>query len=150
MLNKKAFGQNIISVLETLSFPIYVIHKYRDYYCTCANFSTKQGDIHCKKCLGYGLKIKIAKTLASIQPSSQGNTMRLDHMHNYKAYMKYPNMDLEVGDSIVFGNHAGYIQVLKPYYLEDYTPLYYECAIAPMKQDTKIFLKNFYEVIDND
>lgn len=140
-------NDKILDIINRCSYDMYVIHKYTNMICTCVNHETDQADIYCKKCLGTKYKISIRKIKAASQDSNIPTTLRTESF--YVARNVYMKSNIEcLKDDIIIDNDDIYfiLDIQNLFSLKGSVP--YKKAIAVKKKfDTKIFIKNFKEII---
>lgn len=143
------FRNNIWESISKFSYPVWVVKRFPTIKCTCIDPVTKEANPKCKKCLGLGTKIKLYKanaTTREIKETEALNPYRTDLTTAKIIYFKYGAL-LEKDDIIVDNEFIFNILTLQLIRGEDGTPNAIKCVCPPMKLDTKIFLKNFNEVI---
>lgn len=149
MVNTEKFNNSICDIIDMHSYDIYVINRYNDIKCTCITHETAQADPKCKRCLGTGRKIRIIKTKGASQDTKLPPTFRSDNFivaRNF--FIKTSNAFVKENDLIVDKEN-----VYVAYENQEMTSLegslpYVKISTGKKKFDSKIFLKNFREIIN--
>ena len=138
----------IMEIIRMHSYYCYIINRVRSIICPCVVHETKQADVNCPLCLGTGNKIKIYKIFCAAQDTKLPTTFRSDDFivaRDYYVPKKYRVND----EDIIIDNDKVYIvyEIQQKISLEGTTP-YNKVSADKKKFDSKIFLKNFYNIIN--
>lgn len=138
----------IMEIIRMHSYYCYIINRVRSIRCTCVAHETKQADVNCPLCLGTGNKIKIYKIFCAAQDTKLPTTFRSDDFivaRDYYVLKKYRVND----EDIIIDNDKVYIvyEIQQKISLEGTIP-YNKVSAGKKKFDSKIFLKNFYNIIN--
>lgn len=138
----------IMEIIRMHSYYCYIINRVRSIRCTCVAHETKQADVNCPLCLGTGNKIKIYKIFCAAQDTKLPTTFRSDDFivaRDYYVPKKYRVND----EDIIIDNDKVYIvyEIQQKISLEGTIP-YNKVSAGKKKFDSKIFLKNFYNIIN--
>lgn len=144
----KHFNDNIKRIIEKFAYDFYIVQQDFNIMCTCIEFSTKQPNPACPKCLGTGRKIKIKKIRgASEDDKGSFRNMSLNEssfMRSYYIDAKYPIYE----QNIIVDND----EVLIAHRIEEKKTanreiVYRKAFMNKKKSHTKEFLRNFYRVV---
>ena len=144
----KQHTAGIMQIIKMHSYYCYLINRVRSIICPCVVHETKQADVNCPLCLGTGNKIKIYKIFCAAQDTKLPTTFRSDNFivaRDYYMPSKYRVND----DDLIIDNNEVYIiyEVQEKISLEGTIP-YNKISAGEKKFDSKIFLKNFYNIIN--
>lgn len=147
------FDNKIQDVIKKFSYPVWFIIKDEDVDCPCVNHTTKQADPHCKKCLGLGKKITVARMNAAHQQiedlSLRGEGMGFSEKNIASNYYTLADVEAREGDCIVDGNYVDIIQHFYPERSNHSAPVYYKYVASPKKGHYHTFLDVFKEVLSD-
>jgi hypothetical protein len=142
----------IRSVIKKFSYPVWFVLRDQNTNCTCVDFTTKQPDPKCKRCLGTGKKIKLVRVNAAHQNediSMRGDGLGYGEKVVAGNYYTLTEVDASPEDIIVDGSDVDVLQHIYSERTNSTNPIYYKHSTAPMKSNTMTFLKNFKEVLKN-
>ena len=144
----KQHTAGIMQIIKMHSYYCYLINRVRSIICPCVVHETKQADVNCPLCLGTGNKIKIYKIFCAAQDTKLPTTFRSDNFivaRDYYMPSKYRVND----DDLIVDNNEVYIiyEVQEKISLEGTIP-YNKISADEQQFDSKIFLKNFYNIIN--
>lgn len=140
--------KGIKNIIHQFQYDIYRVAVDKTVHCVCRGFTTGQGDPACKKCLGTGSKIRIYQTKGASQESSssfrsQGN----DEKGLATIYYIDSDYHYNEEDIIVDGDKAYIVHRIERKKGTNKDYVYQKCLCITMKTDSKIFLKNFKEIV---
>jgi hypothetical protein len=143
------FDKRVLDMLKKFMHDVFIIQLDPVVKCTCVNFTTKQPDPSCKRCLGTGKKINI-KTISAasqdtnvppmIRPSTEVVIARNYYFSLQDIRLK--DNDLIVDDEEIFFCYQS--QILRSFKGSE---VYQKCLTIEKKLDSKILLKNFNEIV---
>lgn len=145
----REFNDGIKRIIEKFSYSFLIVQQNEKVICTCVDFTTKQADPHCPKCLGTGHKIKIKKIRGASEDSK--GSFRLSGnsdtavMTVFYIDAKYPVYDKNV---IVDGDEVYMVNRLERKKTTNKELVYYKVYCNPKKTNTKSFLKNFNRIVN--
>lgn len=151
MVDNKYWNQRIRDTIERCAYEFYIIHPISQVKCTCLNHSTNQADPKCKMCLGMGTKIKIRKIRGAandVEASVAGKGVRGSSSvavgKTYFIDSKYP-----IGDTDVIIDDDEVLYVFRVYTMKglEGTITHNQVSALPMRNDHKVVLKNFRELL---
>jgi hypothetical protein len=138
------FNENILNVIEKMSYNFFAVQQDFNVDCICVNFDTKQANPGCKKCLGTGKKIKIKRLRGACQepkpPSLPRSGREMVEAKNY--YIKPDNL-MARDNIIVDGDEIFVVQGVQREKAFHGELVFQKCTTVPKKSDTELFLKNF-------
>ena len=140
----------IRGVIRKLWYPVWFIIKDESVDCTCVDFTTKQADCRCKKCLGLGKKIHLVRVRAAHQVddlSIRGAGLGYSEKDVDSNYYTLDEVKAHESDLVVDGNEVDVIQRVYPERSNESDPVYYKYAATPKKNNYDAFLKLFREVL---
>ncbi len=142
----KEFNEGIKKIIEKFAYEFFVVQQDFKIKCTCVNFTTKQAEPACEKCLGLGNKIKIKKIKGASEDRKgtfrNAAVMEANIAFTYFIDAKYPIFENNI---IIDGE-----EVLKVYRVEKKkTPeaVYTQCYAVHKKTNPKLLMKNFNKII---
>ena len=142
----KYFDENIQALITMLEYDMWLVAPDKHIDCVCKNFTTKQGDPSCPKCLGTGYKIRVKKIKGVRQPtvtlSAQLPVKTETGVFFFKVDYKIKDDDL-----IVWNNEIEQVVKTERHCSDAQKPVYYRCETIPKKSDNNIFLKTLYKGI---
>lgn len=145
------FDDKIQSVIKKLYYPVWFIIKDENVDCPCVDHTTKQANPHCKKCLGLGKKIKIARMKAAHQQiediTARGEGLGYSEKNIGSNYYTLADVEAREGDYIVDGNYIDIIQHFYPERSNHSDPVYYKYVATPKKGHYNTFINAFKEVL---
>jgi hypothetical protein len=143
------FNEGVLNIINKLSYEFFVIKRNNSVKCTCIDFTTKEADPTCKKCLGTGNKITIKKIKGASQMTDLASSMRPNGglMLARFYYIDFKELVMEDGDIIIDNNQVYYAYQIQSYKSFSGTDVYQKCLFCVKKEDTKILLKNFNEIV---
>ena len=141
------FDKSILKIIELHSYDFYIITRNLDIICSCINHETDQADPKCKKCLGTGRKITIRKGRGAAQDSKIPSTFRTTDLISSRSYF-LPYVYSMKEDDLIVDNNEVYLahEIQKLIAFKGKIP-YSRISCVKKKFDSKIFLRNFYEII---
>jgi hypothetical protein len=144
----RAFNNNIKRIIEKFSYDFFVIQQDFNIDCSCKNFTTKQADPTCPKCLGTGHKIKVKKIRgASEDRKATFRNSGLDEQtlaYHYYIDAKYPISEQNI---IVDGDEVMIAYRIEKKKTANREHVYTKVAAHKKKSDIKIFMKNFSKIV---
>ena len=144
----KSFDENILKIIDKLSYEFFVIRLNKDIKCVCIKEGSNQPDPGCKRCLGTGYKIKIKLIDGASQettiPQTFRTTAKFIVARNYYIKTKYP---VEMDDIIVDGDDVFFIYEKANSISFKGNKVYQKCSAITKKLDSKLFLRNFNEIV---
>lgn len=141
---------NIASVIRKFSYPMWIILQDTDVDCPCVDFTSKQADPMCMKCLGTGHKIRLKHILMAHQNdkvSIKGKEVGTSEYTVYPVFYALTDAKCSQGDFVIDGDE---VFVVQHYYAEHSnasSPVYYKIEAMPKKNDNDTLLKHFHEVL---
>ena len=145
---KKAFNKGILTMIDLMDHPFYIIKTDKNIKCTCLQEGTDEPRPECPKCLGTGYKVIIESAHGASQESSAPSVMRTTTSYVVARDYYIPVDYFLDKDDIIVDNNEAYIVVQYSLYSSfDGNPGYrkYNCIIK--KLDSDIFIKNFNDII---
>ena len=143
------FDEKIKNIIKMYEYPVWIIHPDEKINCVCQDFSTKQGDPNCMKCLGIGKKIYIKKIKAAVQPCVIANAEY--HEKEGRIYYSRDIYPVQKYDIIVDHTHVDVVQNVKRFQSDHCAPVYYQISTAPKGLYRELFRLNFYQIVgDSD
>lgn len=140
------FNQSIKNIIKKFEYEFFVIQQNFEVRCTCHDFSTKQGEPSCKKCLGTGYKIKIKKIKgASEDRKITYRNLALEERsvaYTYFIDEKYPIYE----DNIIVDGELA----LVAYRVErskTTEAVYSKCLAVQKKSDSNLLLRMFKDIV---
>ncbi len=138
-------------VVKKFSYPIWFIIRDEDIDCPCMDFTTKQADPNCDKCLGLGKKIRVLRANAAHQVediSQRGEGMGFSEKAVNSQYYSLNPVDAFPGDIIVDNMDVDVIQRTYAERTNHTDAVYYRFDTTPKKTGVKAFLKNFDRLLE--
>ena len=144
----KAFNNGIKKVIHKFEYPFYIVQQDFNIDCVCKDYTTKQGNPTCKKCLGLGHKIKI-KQIRGASQDRRGTFKNTGLMENSLSTVYYIDSKYTVFEDniIVDDNEVFVIYRLERKKSSNKEEIYRKILAHYLKGNPKLFLKNFKELI---
>lgn len=144
----KVFNESIKSIIEKFSYDFHIVQQDTSKPCACVDFTTKQPDPGCKKCLGMGYKVVIRKIRGSSQ-DSQGSFRNAGIEErvlatSYFIDAKYPVFQENI---IVDNGKPLIVHRIEEKRTANREPVYRKVYAVNKKGNPTIFMKHFSEVI---
>lgn len=147
------FDSKIQEVIKKFSYPVWFIIRDEDTDCTCVDHTSKEANPNCRKCLGLGKKITIARMNAAHQQiedlTMRGSGMGFSEKNVASNYYTLTDVEAREGDFIVDGDYVDIVQHFYPERSNHSDPVYYKYVAVPKKGHYKAFMKLFKEVLGN-
>lgn len=144
----KWFDRNILKIIKKFEHEFFIVQQDFDIDCVCVNYDTKQADPGCKKCLGTGHKIKIRKIRGASQDSTIPNTARpVNELFVAKSYYIKTECKMYKDNIIVDNDEIYFVYQPRNATAFEGRTVYQKVMAISKKLDSKVFLKNFYEII---
>lgn len=144
----REFNNGIKRIIEKFSYDFFIVQQDFKVKCTCIDFTTKQADPLCPKCLGTGGKIKIKKMRGASSDSSgsfkisgvsESATMTIFYID-----AKYPVFE---GNIIVDGDDTFMVHRLERKKTTNKEMVYYKAFCNIKKVHSTAFMKNFNRIV---
>lgn len=148
MMNANRFNKGILDMIEMHEYEFFTIKKDISIRCTCVSHETSQANVACPKCLGMGYKITIRKIRGAAQDTKLPPTFRSDKFLVAKNYYIPSKYILDKEDLIVDRDKAFQIFECQEMIGLKGTIPYKKFTTVRKQYDEKIFLKNFYNIIN--
>lgn len=145
-MDKVSFDARIESMIARYEYPVYVIHPDEKIDCACQDFTTHQGDPHCRHCFGLGKKITIRKLPAAVQPCINAATPFNNEKTARVYYTRHP-YPVKKYDVIVDRHHVDVVQQSRRFQSDHYKPVYFMIQTLPMDMNRELFYTLFYDVV---
>lgn len=146
-----ALNEGIRAIIDQFSYEFYVVQQDFHISCSCVDFTTKQPDPACPKCLGTGHKVKIKKIKgASEDQKGSFRNIGIDERTTAVTYFitsKYPIYEKNI---IVDEDDVLIVHRLEKKKSTNKEVVYYKVYAHYKKSNVKEFLENFYKVIRGD
>ncbi|MED1125327.1 hypothetical protein [Bacillus atrophaeus] len=144
----REFNENIKKILQKFSYDLFIVQQDFDVKCTCLDYTSKQPDPFCPKCLSTGSKIKIKK-IQGASSDTKGTFRNLGVNESsltviYYIDAKYPVYERNV---IVDEDEVYVIHRLERKRTANKETVYQKVYATYKKSNVKAFLKNFDRVV---
>lgn len=142
--------RKIQSVIKKYSYPMWLIIQDTDVDCTCVDFTTKQADPNCKKCLGTGHKIMLRHINMAHQNSRvsiKGNDVGTSEYTIFPVFYALTDAKCKMEDLVIDGEGVFVVQHYYAEHSNESSPVYYKIEAMPKKNNAPLLLKNFKELI---
>lgn len=142
--------KKIQKVVKLFSYPVWFVIRDEKVDCPCVNFSTKQADSQCKKCLGTGKKIRLVRENAAHQNdyiSQRGKGLGYSEKTTVGEYYSLKPVEVKPEDLIIDGENVDVVQRVDPERTNHNDPVYYRYVTSPKKSFASVILKNFKELL---
>jgi hypothetical protein len=142
------FNNNILNILERLSYDFYYIQRNTDVRCTCAKHETSQADPNCPICLGTGYKITVRTVHGASQDSQVPTTIRSDKFIVARNYYIPNKFTIQINDIIVDDDEMHMIMAFQKMTSFQGSIPFVKASAIKKRFDSKIARKNFYNIIE--
>lgn len=139
--------QGIMKIIKMNSYYCYLINRVEDIKCPCINHETKQPNADCKICLGTGNKIIITKMFCASQETKLPTTFRSDNFIVVRNFFIPKQYEVKNNDLIIDKTGVFSIFEFQRMFSFEGTIPYTKATAGKKKFDSKIFRKNFEEII---
>lgn len=142
--------REIKKIIKMLQYPMYIIQQDKNKKCVCVNHLSKEANPACPKCLGTGHKIKIKLIEGYVANHKITATNSASNTESVAGALCYVDSKHKIAKDniIVSEKDIMVIYRVEPYKSSNNRTVYYKAYCVPKKADAKVFLDNFYKIVN--